>query len=620
MSGNRERQVGPEALTVHALLRARSASNGERLAIRGVDSEGLSYTDLWTEVSEHRSTLIRCGIGSADVVAIALPNGPDMAVAFLSVACTAAAAPLNPALTRPEFEYYLGDLGVRAVIVEENDTTACSSAANELGIPVIRIRRGGDTGSGLFVIEAPSRPRQATDRPPTSSDVALYLHTSGTTSRPKMVPLSHENLCRSAANVASTLQLTRDDLCLNVMPLFHIHGLVAALLASLSAGAGLVCTPGFLAPRFFDWFEAHQPSWYTAVPTMHQSILSRADDRNRSMVASSPIRFIRSSSASLAPSVLSRMEEAFGVPVIEAYGMTEAAHQMTSNPLPPAVRKPGSVGRAAGPEVAIADATGQRLEAGAIGEVIIRGPNVTSGYRGMEDLSGVFHDEGWFRTGDQGYLDEDGYLFLTGRLKEIINRGGETIAPREIDEALLEHADVRQALAFSVPDDSLGEEVAAAVVLEAGSAADEESLQRFLADRLAFAKMPKRVVVLDEIPKGPTGKLQRIGLAERLGIRSVHSGKSTSFQPTSRASSDTEDGIAAIWREVLRKDDIAPDDDFLTVGGDSITASQLVVRVRKKYGLDIPLMDFFNASTISRQAALVDDLLQSRIGSKDGSK
>ena len=302
------------------------------------------------------------------------------------------------------------------------------------------------------------------------------------------------------------------------MPLFHIHGLVGAVLSSLAAGASVHCAPGFDALRVFARFDAVAPTWYTAVPTMHQAILARAP-RNRASVERLGLRFIRSSSSSLPPRVMEELEAAFGCPVIESYGMTEAAHQMASNPLPPAPRHPGSVGVAAGPEIAIASEEGAALLApGETGEVVIRGPNVTAGYENNPAANAEAFVDGWFRTGDRGTLDAAGYLRLAGRLKEIINRGGEKIGPREVDEVLMDHPAVAQAVAFAVPHARLGEDVAAAVVLKRGADADERALKDFAARRLAGFKVPRRVLFLDEIPKGPTGKLQRVGLAGKLGL------------------------------------------------------------------------------------------------------
>ena len=350
-------------------------------------------------------------------------------------------------------------------------------------------------------------------------DIALVLHTSGTTSRPKIVPLAQRNICASARNIRRTLRLTDVDRCMNVMPLFHIHGLMAATLAPLSAGGSIFCTPGFNALRFFAWLDEARPTYYTAVPTMHQAILSRARG-NREILERARLRFVRSSSSSLPPQVMAELEEVFGAPVVEAYAMTEAAHQMTCNPLPPGERKPGTVGVAAGPEVLIMYAAGALLPAGSVGEVVIRGTNVTDGYENNPEANATAFSDGWFRTGDQGVMDGEGYLTITGRLKEIINRGGEKISPREVDDVLMDHPAVQQVVTFAVPHPKLGEEVAAAVVLREGMDATPQDVRDFAMTRLAAFKCPKTIVILDEIPKGPTGKLQRIGLADKLGIRS----------------------------------------------------------------------------------------------------
>jgi acyl-CoA synthetase (AMP-forming)/AMP-acid ligase II len=371
-------------------------------------------------------------------------------------------------------------------------------------------------GAGDFALSG-GAPAQAADPGFASpEDVALILHTSGTTSRPKIVPLSQHNVATSAQNIARTLEFSQSDRGLNIMPFFHIHGLIAGLLAPLSRGGSVFCTPGFNAFEFFGWMEESKPSWCTAVPTMHQAILARAA-KHRDVIARHPLRFVRSSSAPLPLRVIAALEDAFRAPVIEAYGMTEAAHQMASNPLR-GLRKPGSVGLAAGPEVEIMGEAGEILAPDVVGEIVIRGENVFAGYENNPKANAEGFTNGWFRTGDQGVKDADGYVRLTGRLKEIINRGGEKISPREIDEALMDHPAVAQAIAFAAPHELLGEDVAAAVVLREGASVTEKELRGFLAERLAAFKVPRKIVFLDEIPKGATGKLQRIGLAEKLGL------------------------------------------------------------------------------------------------------
>jgi acyl-CoA synthetase (AMP-forming)/AMP-acid ligase II len=462
-----------------------------------------------------------CGIGRNDRVAIVAPNGPEMASSFIAIAAGATTAPLNPAYKQDEFDFYLSDLNARALVIPRGMESPARAVAAARGIPVIELLADAEGPAGAFTLAPPPglAGTPAAPGPAAGDDVALVLHTSGTTSRPKIVPLRQINITASAFHIAETLRLGVDDVCLNIMPLFHIHGLIAATLASLGAGAAVSCTPGFNAFRFFSWFTEVRPSWYTAVPTMHQAILGLAP-RNQAAIAAGRLRFVRSSSASLPPQVMEAMEATFGVPVIEAYGMTEAAHQMASNPLPPAPRYAGSVGIAAGPEIAIMDESGTLLPPGALGEVVIRGRNVTAGYENNPAANASAFTNGWFRTGDQGVLDEAGYLRLTGRLKELINRGGEKVSPIEVDTILMDHPAVAQCLTFALPHPMLGEEVAAAVVLAEGAAATEAELRDFAAKRLAQFKVPRKVVFLDEIPKGATGKLQRIGLAEKLGLTS----------------------------------------------------------------------------------------------------
>ncbi len=494
--------------------------NGENeaVAITGTDRQPLNYSDLQGQIEKTISQLNRLGVGRNDPVAIVLPNGPEMAAAFVAIASGATTAPLNPGYREEEFDFYLSDLETRLLVVEEGSRTPALSAAEKLGIPVARLKTGSDPRTIEFdLVGKPVASGPSLGGVAVSEDIALVLHTSGTTARPKIVPLSHRNLCSSARHILQGLALVPEDRCLNVMPLFHIHGLIAAVLSSLAAGASVFCTPGFNALKFFASMKEAQPSWYTAVPTMHQAILGRAA-RNREFIASTRLRFLRSSSASMPTPVMKELEETFGAPLIEAYGMTEASHQMASNPLPPAVRKPGAVGLPTGVEISIMDPAGRHLPPGSTGEVVIRGPSVTDGYQNNADANAGAFIDGWFRTGDQGVLDQEGYLRLTGRLKEIINRGGEKVSPLEIDEVLITHPAVAQTVTFALPHQKLGEEVAAAIVLKEGAETSEGEIREFASQRLADFKVPRKIIILEEIPKGPTGKMQRIGLAEKLGL------------------------------------------------------------------------------------------------------
>ncbi|MBK9364322.1 MAG: AMP-binding protein [Rubrivivax sp.] len=484
----------------------------------------LAHGALRALIGRTLASLNAWGIGRNDRVAIVLPNGPEMATCFMACASGVASAPLNPAYRADEFEFYLSDLQARALIVEQGSTSPAVEVAKKLGVRLIELR-AGDAAGDFTLVDASggvgsggsggSAATQGGFAQP--DDVSMVLHTSGTTSRPKIVPLSQANLAASATSIRTTLQFSASDCGLNIMPLFHIHGLIAGVLAPLAAGSQVFCTPGFNALKFFAWMDEARPTWYTAVPTMHQAIIARAS-KNLEVIARHPLRFMRSSSSSMPPQVIAELEAIFEAPLIEAYGMTEATHQMCSNPLPPAVRKPGSVGLAAGPEVAIMAEDGTLLPRGAIGEIVIRGANVTKGYENNDKANAEAFTHGWFRTGDQGQMDADGYVSLTGRLKEIINRGGEKVSPREVDEILMDHPAVAQVVCFGMPHPKLGEEVAAAVVLREGQQASERDLQAFVSARVAEFKVPKKILILDEIPKGATGKLQRIGLAAKLGL------------------------------------------------------------------------------------------------------
>jgi acyl-CoA synthetase (AMP-forming)/AMP-acid ligase II/acyl carrier protein len=562
-------------------------------ALLGIGGAPMSYGHLHRQFCRTVAALREFGIRRHDRVGIVLSNGPELVAAFLSAAGAGIAAPLNPAYRQQEFDFYLSDLDARAVLVQQGSDSCVREVARRRGIGVVELTPADEGPAGSFTLTAPIASTPAPKGFTGPDDVALILHTSGTTSRPKMVPLTQANVCCSAENIRRSLELTPSDRCLNVMPLFHIHGLVGAVLSSLLAGAEIVCAPGFDGRRFFGWLAQFRPSWYTAVPTMHQEILARLPEQEP-LLEGVKLRLIRSSSASLPPQVMHQLERTLGAPVIESYGMTEAAHQMCSNPLPPRARKPGTVGTAAGPEVAIMDARGNLLCPGDIGEIVIRGPNVTAGYLGNRQANEEAFTGGWFRTGDQGVMDEEGYLRITGRIKELINRGGEKISPREVDEALLDHPAVLQAVTFAVPHPRLGEDVAAAVILRDGGSVSESKLRRFAVERLADHKVPSQIVFVDQIPKGPTGKLQRIGLADKL----EHVLQRDFVAP----SGPVERTLAEIWAEVLGLEAIGMRDNFFYLGGDSIRATQVIARVRDQLQVDLPPSDLFRAPTIAEFA------------------
>ncbi len=586
----------PESNSIYKLLKIRGEKNPEAIAFAAPERTPLTYGRLLSQVEGTVKTLRTFGLNRNDRVAIVLPNGPEMAVAFVAVAAGATCAPLNPSYREKEFDFYISDLNAKALIILSGMDSPAREVALKHKIPVIELTPSLGDGSGIFELSGEERGPSSNDGYAEPEDTALVLHTSGTTARPKIVPLTQTNLCNSGHNISITLELAEGDRCLNVMPLFHIHGLIGALASSLTAGACIICTPGFDAGKFFEWIKTLKPTWYTAVPTMHQAILASAP-ANKEIINQHPIRLVRSSSASLPEPVMAALEEVFSAPVIEAYGMTEACHQMTSNPLPELARKAGSVGVAAGPDVAIMDLDGGLLGEGETGEIVIRGANVTDGYKNNPKANESSFTNGWFRTGDQGRFDADGYLFITGRLKEIINRGGEKIAPREVDEVLLQHPAIAQAIAFAVPHATLGEDVAAAVVLNKNATVTEGEIRDFAASHLVDFKVPRQVVFVEQIPKGPTGKLQRIGLADKLADKM----QADFIAPTT----STEKELTEIWKDILKTDEVGINDNFFVIGGDSLATVSMILAIETRFKTAIPLDTFLESPTIETITGLL---------------
>lgn len=477
------------------LLDLLDSADGRRTAVI-LPEAGLevSYDDLRRRVHGMASALRQAGIARGDRVALALPNGLDAIVAFLSASAAGTAAPLNPGYKFEEFCFYLADTNAKVLMVPREEGAEARRAAEAAGIPVVAPE-----------IHGAGAPQAAPD------DVALVLHTSGSTGRPKRVPLRHRNLAASARNIAETYALGPEDVSLCLMPLFHVHGLMASTMATLLTGGTVVVPARFNPLAFWRTVRDYGVTWYSAVPTIHQLVLTRKPSGDRKL------RFVRSCSAALAPDLMRRMEVYFEAPVLEAYGMTEASHQMASNPLPPAARKAGSVGLGTGVRISIRDEQGGDLPLGKAGEVCIDGPGVIREYENNPEATAKSFFGEWFRTGDQGILDEDGYLRLTGRIKELIIRAGENIAPREIDEVLLAHPAVAEAVCFGVPHPTWGEEVEAAVVLRPETPADEAGLIRFCRGRLADFKCPKKIHIVASIPRTATGKIQRLNVAAALG-------------------------------------------------------------------------------------------------------
>jgi acyl-CoA synthetase (AMP-forming)/AMP-acid ligase II len=476
------------------------------------DGPTLTYGRLRDLVEDAAISLLSKGVEPGDRIALVFPNGPEAILLFLASSLIGVSCPLNPGYKEEEFRFYLEDTGARILLVPPGEAAAARQALPEGGT-VIEVELDQ---AGRLSLSSHGRRSSAKSVEAVASDAtALVLHTSGTTSRPKRVPLRHRNLLTSADNIIRSYGLSSDDVSLCIMPLFHVHGLVGSALATLGSGGTVVVPRKFNPLGFRLLLEATRPTWFSASPTPHQLILSRIQDKRPA--GADALRFIRSCSSALAPPQMRHMEDVFGVPVLEAYGMTEASHQMASNPLPPARRLPGSVGIGTGVEISIFDDAGAHLPAGASGEVAVRGPNVIDGYENNPQANASSFTRGWFRTGDLGVLDSDGYLILLSRIKELINRGGEKIAPREIDEALEAHPAVQEAVSFGVPHPTWGEQVAAAVVVN--EPVTEKELLAFCRSRVADFKVPSRLYFVDAIPKTPTGKIQRRFVAEQFTAR-----------------------------------------------------------------------------------------------------
>jgi acyl-CoA synthetase (AMP-forming)/AMP-acid ligase II len=580
-------------------------------AILAPGRAALTYRDLYQHIDAMGRTLRSMGIGCHDRIAVVLPNGPEAAVAILTVAASAACAPMNPAYGIEEFDRYFAALRPHALMTQAGIDSSARRAALSRGVPVIELSTAPDAAAGVFTLSA-GQGRAASDESVKAGDAALLLLTSGTTALPKIVPLTHANLCASAYCSAAAVALTENDRCINMMPLFHGHGLTNILLASLAAGAGVVCTPGCDVDRFFAWLTAFRPTWYSAVPTMHQAILAQAR-MSHERAADHRLRFVRSASASLPPHMFAELERTFEAPVIEAYGMTETASSpIASNPLPPRRRKPGSVGVPVGLDVAIMDEREALLPGGQTGQIVVRGASVVAGYDGDGAATDAAFAGDWFKTGDLGFFDDDGYLFLTGRIREMVNRGGEKITPQEVEEVLLQHPAVAEAVTFSVPHPTLGEDVGSAVVLRPGAAATPKDIQQFAMGRISAFKVPHQVLIVAEIPKGPTGKVQRVGLAAKLGLVTRTALSRAAMTPRT----PLEKTLAGIWAELLQVEQVGLHDDFFALGGDSLLATRVLIRLHDITPVEIDVSLVFEAPTVAEMAERLETWMKAAAASQ----
>ncbi len=556
--------------------------------------------ELQTALGFFRQVGMRPGIPAA----LALPNGPENLTAFLAASAAGAVLLLNPHSPEPEVERQLSETGVRLVVVPAGAETAAARAARSLGAGIIEVRIPDGAPAGALELSSANPPPDL--QPVLDPQVSILVLTSGTTSQAKAVQISQHNVTSMAESLVKFLGLGPQDRALALMPMFHAQGLLTTVFPALMSGGSLVCTPGLEPNAFFGWLEEFQPTWLNVSPTMLHGITSLAENRNLRQVRST-LRFIRTSSSPLPLPLHQQAERLFGVPVCPSYGMTEAAGVICCNPQPPALRKVETVGIVVSGEAAVFDLNGAgMLPPNVVGQVGLRGPAVTSGYLNLPDVNAVLFQDGWLMTGDLGFFDQDGYLTITGRLKELILRAGENISPYEVEDVLYQHPAVSQAAVFGFPDPALGEAVAAAVVLKQEGVTGRE-LRQFVAARLALSKVPEEFIFLPELPRGGTGKLQRSLLADKLSLEKNQA--AISSLDNAAPQGEVEQYLAGLWCELLGIDQVSTNRRFLDLGGDSLLAARLAARLRQQLGLEIELVDILQAETIAAQAALLKDLL-----------
>jgi acyl-CoA synthetase (AMP-forming)/AMP-acid ligase II/acyl carrier protein len=589
--------------TIPSLLVTQAGCYAHACAIQTPLAEELSYSDLHQRTRIISDQLRALGFHKRSRIALSLPNGMNLSVLLLAVSSISIAAPLNPVYREAELHSYLNEIRADCIVVLANDRqTSARLAASRNHISIIELDADGVSLISSFkTLQCTKSALQGDEGAnPGPDDVALILLTSGSTGRSKKVPLTHRNLCASVADICQSLDLADRDICLSMWDQFHIGGMVDLLLVPLASGGRVICTTGFSAEAFFEILETRSPTWFQAVPTTLHEILVIAKKTGR-VPAKTSLHFIRSVASALSPQLMERIESFFQVPVVQTFGMTETGPLITTNPLPPGIRKAGSTGPSCGPLISIRDNDGRELPSGQTGEILVKGENVVASYEDNEEANVHSFRDGWFHTGDTGYLDADGYLFLKGRIKEEINRGGEKIIPQEIDDVLAAHPEIAQAASFSIKHPTLGEDVGAAVVLRENSSLDEHAIRRFAATQLAEFKIPKVFLFLPSLPRSSIGKVKRdtlAALADSGSQSAVYSAPKTKLHEV----------LAKVWGEELGQERVGIDDDFVRLGGDSLSGVRLAFAIEKLLGIQLDPAKLTEALTVRQLAALIESL------------
>ncbi len=588
-----EEDLRDAPLTLGAAIRRNASLLPREPAIVCSASAPLPYGDLERQIDTVRRQLRDAGFDRDARISVMMPNGPEAILALVALSCCAVAVPLDPRLTEAEIDQRLSRLHLSAIVLPHGGFDEVRRIAEQHGVALIEAAPAGWRHLGL-ALDIPTIGAPALDEEPDPRAPAFILQTSGTTAQPKLIPFSHANMLAAAVRMQAWFGLTPRDRCLSVSPPFYSHGLKVTILTPLVTGGSVALPTNATHVDLPEWFDALRPTWSSASPTLHRALLDAAKGI-ADVQTLHTLRLLISGGAPLPDDVREDLQAVLGVPVLEHYGSSEAA-QIAANCPPPGASRPGTCGRPWPDTVAIMDEDGEPVVPGRKGEIWVRGPTVISGYLDAPDLNGTAFVRGWFRTGDIGSLDDDGFLSLHGRLSEQINRGGEKIAPGEIDIALLRHPDVAEAAAFAVPHPRLGEDVAAAVVLHPGARTTLTELRRFLQEDLASFKIPHRILVLDALPKGTTGKVQRRRLTEMIGVQ----GGADAARHGRPASTHLEADLLRLWRRLLKSDTLTIDDDFFENGGDSLLATEMLIEAERLVGHPLPETIMFEAETIRR--------------------